>query len=125
MFIITCIVLGSTKAIVIKSTTSITRQRAITKIQVQYRVVQRIACSAAYLPQPGEDWSIVLGNAEAGNIITMATNPYCQPCAYMHKTLEDLMEQNDNIQLRIIFTTENNDEDNRTQIGRHFMALNE
>jgi protein-disulfide isomerase/uncharacterized membrane protein len=73
---------------------------------------------------PAEDWSIVLGNPDATDVITVASNPYCQPCADMHKYLDELLDQNPNFQLRIIFTTENVDDDMRTGISRHFMALN-
>jgi len=48
--------------------------------------------------QPDDAWSIVLGNVEANNIITMVTNPYCQPCSKTHKLLDELLEQNGNIQ---------------------------
>jgi uncharacterized membrane protein len=53
---------------------------------------------------PDEEWSIVLGNVEANNIITMVSNPYCQPCSRMHKVLDELMMYRGDIQARIIFT---------------------
>lgn len=34
--------------------------------------------------QSDEEWSIVLGSADASNVITMVANPYCMPCAKMH-----------------------------------------
>jgi protein-disulfide isomerase len=73
---------------------------------------------------PHEDWSIVLGNAEANNIITMVTNPYCPPCAKTHKLLDELLAQRDNIQARIVFTANNTDADIKTPVSRHLMALN-
>jgi len=74
---------------------------------------------------PDKEWSIVLGNAEADNVFTIVTNPYCQPCAKMHKLLEELLDQNGDIQARIVFTAKNNDKDRNTPISRHLMALNE
>jgi uncharacterized membrane protein len=68
---------------------------------------------------PAEEWSIVLGNVEANNIITMATNPFCGPCAKTHKLLDELLEHNDNVQARIVFATGN------SEVSRHMMALNE
>ncbi|QEC77651.1 vitamin K epoxide reductase family protein [Mucilaginibacter ginsenosidivorax] len=73
---------------------------------------------------PAEDWSIVLGNAEANNIITMVTNPYCQPCSKTHQVLDNWLNQNPNLQARIIFTANNNDSDIKTPVSRHLMALN-
>lgn len=73
--------------------------------------------------QPSEEWSIVLGNAKSENIITIITNPYCNPCAKTHKLLDELIKQNPNLQARIIFTANNTDDDIKTPISRHLMSL--
>lgn len=73
---------------------------------------------------PDEEWSIVLGNVEANNVITMVTNPYCPPCSKTHKLLDELLGQNGTVQARIVFTANNNDKDVRTPVSRHLMALN-
>lgn len=73
--------------------------------------------------QPNERWSIVLGENNAENVITMVSNPYCQPCAKMHKLLNDMIDQNDNVQVRIVFTALNIEADHQTPVARHFMAL--
>ena len=75
--------------------------------------------------QPDDTWSIVLGNVEAENIITMVSNPYCGPCAKAHNQLAELLEHRDDIQARIVFTANNTDEDIKTPVSRHLMALNE
>lgn len=74
---------------------------------------------------PSEDWSIVLGNTEASTSITMVTNPYCPPCSKTHKLLDELLEQRTDIQARIVFTANNTDEDYKTPVSRHLMALNQ
>ncbi|MBK0378893.1 cysteine peptidase family C39 domain-containing protein [Mucilaginibacter segetis] len=74
---------------------------------------------------PDIDWSIVLGNVEAGNIITMVSNPYCPPCAKAHNVLDEWLSHNPDMQLRIVFTANNNDDDIKTTVSRHLMALNE
>jgi len=73
---------------------------------------------------PEEEWSIVLGNTEANNTITMVTNPYCPPCAKTHKLLDELLRENDNVQARIVFTANNTENDIKTPVSRHLMALN-
>ena len=73
--------------------------------------------------QPDEEWSVVLGNAEADNIITMVTNPYCPPCAKTHKLLHELLEQRNDLQARIVFTADNTDNDLKTPVSRHIMSL--
>lgn len=74
---------------------------------------------------PSEDWSIVLGDTEASTSITMVTNPYCPPCSKTHKLLDELLEQRTDIQARIVFTAQNTDEDIKTPVSRHLMALNQ
>lgn len=74
---------------------------------------------------PSEDWSIVLGNAEANTSVTMVTNPYCPPCSKTHKLLDELLEHRTDIQARIVFTANNTDEDIKTPVSRHLMALNQ
>jgi uncharacterized membrane protein/predicted double-glycine peptidase len=74
---------------------------------------------------PAEDWSIVLGNVEAGNIITMVSNPYCPPCAKTHHALDEWLNHNPDIQVRLVFTASNNDSDFKAPVTRHLMALNE
>ena len=74
---------------------------------------------------PSEDWSIVLGNTNARTSITMVTNPYCPPCSKTHKLLDELLELRSDIQARIVFTAQNIDEDIKTPVSRHLMALNQ
>jgi uncharacterized membrane protein len=74
---------------------------------------------------PDADWSIVLGNAAADNIITMVSNPYCPPCAKTHNILHEWLNSNPNLQARLVFTANNNEDDIKTPVTRHLMALNE
>jgi len=73
---------------------------------------------------PSDEWSIALGNPEGHNVITMVSNPYCPPCAKTHKILDEFIEQNPNLQARIIFTANNTENDLKTPVSRHLMALN-
>ena len=84
-----------------------------------------ILVSQPLYKQPNPEWSIVLGNREASNVITMVTNPYCAPCSTTHKLLNDLINQNRNIQARILFTTSYQENDQSLPVVRHMMSLNE
>jgi protein-disulfide isomerase len=74
---------------------------------------------------PDDEWSLMLGNVEAENIITMVSNPYCPPCSKTHLLLDELIEKNGNIQARIIFTADNTETDRKTPVARHLMALHD
>jgi len=66
---------------------------------------------------------IVLGNTNAGMVITMVSNPFCGPCSKAHEALNDWIKTREDIQLKIIFATANHDDDNRTKVARHITAL--
>lgn len=69
---------------------------------------------------PNEDWSIVLGNFEAENVITMVSNPYCPPCAKTHQLLDEWLNRRNDLQVRLVFS----DADIKMPVTCHLMALN-
>ena len=68
---------------------------------------------------PNPDYSIVLGNPASKNIITIVSNPYCNPCSEAHKTIDQWLSVTDDLQVRVILTKSPND-----QTVRHLVALN-
>ncbi|MDN5285037.1 MAG: hypothetical protein JWR38_1311 [Mucilaginibacter sp.] len=73
---------------------------------------------------PDEDYSIILGNLEAENIITMVSNPYCQPCSKTHQQLNEWLSNGRDLQIRVVFISDNETKD-RKKIIHHLIALNE
>lgn len=52
--------------------------------------------------------SILFGNTESRNLITILSNPHCGPCADLHNRVEALMDQlGNNVCLQYIFTSFN------------------
>ncbi|MDR6784078.1 hypothetical protein ABIE26_002533 [Pedobacter africanus] len=72
---------------------------------------------------PDELMPIILGNPAAETVITMVSNPFCAPCATAHRTLDRWLTQRDDIQVKVVFTTSNQDNDMRTKVARHVTAL--
>jgi protein-disulfide isomerase/uncharacterized membrane protein len=68
---------------------------------------------------PNPDYSIVLGNPASKNIITIVSNPYCNPCSEAHKDLDEWLSVTDDLQVRVILTKSAND-----PTARHLIALN-
>lgn len=66
---------------------------------------------------------VVLGNPNAKTIITIVSNPFCGPCAKAHEELDAWLKTRDDIQLKIIFTTNDHDDDEKTKVSRHVSAL--
>jgi len=75
--------------------------------------------------QPDNEWSITLGHPNASNVLTIVSNPYCQPCSKMHGELDEILNRLNNIKVKIIFNADNHDKDIKTPVARHLMALNE
>jgi thiol-disulfide isomerase/thioredoxin len=72
---------------------------------------------------PDDLMPIILGNPNAKTIITMVSNPFCGPCAKAHEILDEWINKLDDIQLKIVFATANDDNDHRTKVARHVTAL--
>lgn len=72
---------------------------------------------------PDDLMPIVLGNPNATTTITMVSNPFCGPCAKAHEELDQWLAIRDDIKLKIIFTTADHDDDEKTKVARHATAL--
>lgn len=77
------------------------------------------------LTEPTEGLGIVLGNPQATHKIIKVCNPYCGPCAQAHVPMEELLDNNPNVMLQIIFTATNAEGDVRTPPVRHLLAVAE
>jgi uncharacterized membrane protein/thiol-disulfide isomerase/thioredoxin len=77
-------------------------------------------------PKAAESWQrlgITIGNPRAENTIIKVCNPYCGPCAKAHPKLEELIHQNNNVNLKIIFTARNNEHDRSAAVVKHLLAV--
>jgi len=63
--------------------------------------------------------SILLGNVNSKFLITIFTNPHCNPCAKMHKRVNDLLNKNGNLCVQYVFSSFNKELDisNKFLIG--------
>jgi len=68
---------------------------------------------------------INLGNPEAPYKLIKVCNPYCGPCAKAHKPMEDLLENNSDLHLQIIFTAANDGGDFKAPPVKHLLAIAE
>ncbi|RPE12276.1 vitamin K epoxide reductase [Chitinophaga lutea] len=74
---------------------------------------------------PPDGLGIVLGNPAAPHKIIKVCNPYCGPCARAHAPIEELLENNPNVQLQIIFTASNREGDTAAAPVKHLLAISE
>jgi uncharacterized membrane protein len=71
-----------------------------------------------------QNLGITIGNPQAPNTILKVCNPYCGPCAKAHPVLEELIHNNGDYKLQIIFTTKPNSTDDGKNPTSHLMAVN-
>lgn len=74
---------------------------------------------------PSEGLGIVLGNEGAKHKIIKVCNPYCGPCAKAHPIMEEILQNNPDIQLQIIFSATGEEKDILTPPVRHLLAVAE
>ncbi|HEY4326117.1 MAG TPA: vitamin K epoxide reductase family protein [Mucilaginibacter sp.] len=72
-----------------------------------------------------EGLGIRLGNPNATYKIIKVCNPYCGPCAQAHAPLEELLHNNPDLQIQILFTATNNEDDITASTVRHLLAIAE
>ena len=74
-------------------------------------------------PDGWQQLGITIGNLNAENTIIKVCNPYCGPCAKAHPILEEIIQYNENVNLKIIFTVTNNENDPATKPTQHLLAI--
>jgi len=77
-------------------------------------------------PKAADNWQqlgINIGNPDATTTIIKVCNPYCGPCSSAHQQLEEMVKSNNQIQLKIIFKTSNENNDRGAIIAKHLLAI--
>ncbi|QEM11391.1 vitamin K epoxide reductase family protein [Mucilaginibacter rubeus] len=66
---------------------------------------------------------LTLGNPNATHRIIKVCNPYCGPCAKAHVPIEELLNNNPDIQVQIVFTATNDEDDTLAPPVKHLLAI--
>ncbi|MBW7846378.1 MAG: thioredoxin domain-containing protein, partial [Bacteroidia bacterium] len=78
----------------------------------------------ANAPDGYENIGITIGNSNAVITIIKVCNPYCGPCAKAHPVIDEILENNTDVKLKLIFTASNDLNDKRGTVARHLLAIN-
>lgn len=68
---------------------------------------------------------LVLGNPDAKYRLIKVCNPYCGPCAKAHPVIDELLRNNDDLRVQIIFTATNDEKDIKAPPVKHLLAIAE
>lgn len=70
-----------------------------------------------------EQATLLFGNPNASVEVLKVCNPYCGPCSKAHPFLEEIIQRNADVKLRIAFVMADNDEHKIGQVVHQFVAL--
>jgi len=74
-------------------------------------------------PEGWQRIGISIGNPIAATTIIKVCSPYCGPCAKAHPHLEEIIHSHEDVHLKVIFTARNGEQDERTAVARHLLAI--
>ena len=68
---------------------------------------------------------ILLGDPAAQNTIIKVCNPYCGPCAKAHSVIEELLANNGNLKVQMLFTATDDEKDIKANPVKHLLAIHD
>lgn len=77
----------------------------INSIKSNELVLKAILEQQEYYHVNKEISNIFLGNPDAEILVTILTNPHCEPCAKMHKRVENVLEKTNNLCIQYVFSS--------------------
>ncbi|MBT1705423.1 vitamin K epoxide reductase family protein [Chryseosolibacter indicus] len=113
------------KPVLKKAQTASELKKESSRIKYKPQVFNALLREQKQITTSAEGLGITLGNPEATHTIIKVCNPYCGPCAAAHHQLNDLLDNNRNVKLQIIFTATTREHDIRALPVKHLMALYE
>lgn len=98
-------------------------KRQYLRLKFNIEVFETLLDKQKRINAPLDGLGIVLGNPHAKHELVKVCNPYCGPCAKAHIKLEKILEDNQNVKVRIVFTASNDESDYRLAPVKHLMAI--
>ncbi|TKC13118.1 hypothetical protein FA048_05765 [Pedobacter polaris] len=111
------------KPMLLKSALSKPLKQQLKKFKYNSDLFKQVLQNQAKYSISNDLMPITLGNPNAETTITMVSNPFCGPCAKAHQVLDGWLSYRDDIQVKIIFSTADHDNDEKTKVARHISAL--
>lgn len=100
-------------------------QKRWKKLRFHPDVFRLILSKGKYLSPVPESLGIVMGNPNAKHEIIKVCNPYCGPCSKAHPILEDIVRNNQDVKVRIIFKSSGRADDPTAIPAQHLLAVQE
>ncbi|UQA77527.1 thioredoxin domain-containing protein [Sphingobacterium siyangense] len=95
------------------------------KLRYNPEIFKALLDKSERITSPTDQLGIVVGNPQAKNEIIKVCNPYCGPCAKAHPELENIIKNNSDVKVRIIFTASGENGDFLSIPVQHLLAIQE
>lgn len=112
------------KPLIIKAKEEPIYEDAYKRLQYNPETFNNLLQQQSSAPEGYQNIGIEIGNPVAEITIIKVCNPYCGPCAKAHPVLDEIIHNNKNVKLKLIFTASNNEKDIGV-VARHLLAINE
>jgi uncharacterized membrane protein/thiol-disulfide isomerase/thioredoxin len=96
---------------------------ALQRLKHNPQIFEALLAKQKRLEHSPEKLGITLGRADAKFKLIKVCNPYCGPCAKAHPDMERLLENNEDVQLQIIFTASEYENDMKAPPVQHLLAI--
>ncbi|HEX2845865.1 MAG TPA: vitamin K epoxide reductase family protein [Chitinophagaceae bacterium] len=97
----------------------------LTRLKNNGHIFQTLLLKQKQISEAPDNLGILIGDPNARNKIVKVCNPYCGPCAKAHAALDEMMKDNDQICMQIIFTATGEVTDKKTLPVAHLMTIAE
>ena len=125
LYLLPVVIWFAIKPHIIKLQEAKNTKREYLRIKFNIEIFDTLLKKQTPITVSAEGLGINLGNPAAANTLIKVCNPYCGPCARAHPKIESLLEQHNNLQVKIIFTVPNEEDNFITKPVRHLLAIEE
>ncbi len=96
----------------------------LSRLKSNPQIIDSLMASQKPMPfLPNGMGILSIGNKHADHVLTIISNPLCNPCAKMHERIEKVLDKSDNLRCDIVFVTNHNDLDIGGKVVRKILSL--
>lgn len=101
------------------------RQKTIELQRMKHnpQIFEGLLAKQKAINKPADDLGIIIGKTDSVYRLVKICNPYCGPCAKAHPAMEELVNNNDEVSLQVIFTASNDEKDIKREPVMHLMGI--
>lgn len=122
IYVVFVLAINTLVAVIAKSVAMENIRQEINSIKADKDVFAALLKKQLYYEVCKDTSKILFGNPDANWLITVFSNPHCNPCSKMHKRINELLKQNKHLCVQYIFSSFNDELEisNKYLIGVYF-----